>query len=154
MAIKPRISRPISMIGAANMNHPRLQRAVLRAGASPLRNQIGAIQDVTRQFTANDLNTRLKFAELGLQDMRHQDSLRFAYERLDLAKKQANFQDKIFKQGIHDQQQDLNRSMVLGAPTAGLSFLEGRRRAAMTAQLTKEKRELNELMKKYYRSKI
>lgn len=145
------INRPQALVGGAtNMNDPRLQRQVLAAGANPLRNQIGAIQNVTQQHVSRDIGTRLRFAELGIQDRSHQDRMQLATKRLALNEKQFKFGQKMFKQADKDRHQDLDRSMLLGLGTAGWSFLEGKRRANVMRKQTAERQELLTIMKKYY----
>ena len=138
---------------AINFKDSRFQDAMLRANANPLVNKIGAQEQVTAGFTGQQQGMLNAFRGLETQKRDFQSSMGLQRGRLNLSKKRLSFQKKSFKQNLHDKRQELTQSTLLGFGTAGLSFLEGRRRAQKTATLTKQKSELVEIMKKYYGSK-
>lgn len=122
----------MALVGPTNQRDPRFQEAMLRAGAGGPRNMIGLSKRITAAHTGREMSQRLAFAKLA------QNQRQFA-DRLGLARKQMKWQNKLFKQQLHDKRQDLNRTMGLGLLTAGFGFLEGRRRRQLTAADTADR---------------
>lgn len=115
----------MALVGAANRRDPRFQEALLRAGAGGPKNMIGASKAITSQHVGREMQTRLDLARLA------QNQREFT-NRLGLARNRMRFRHKMFKQGMKDARQDLNRTTMLGLATTGFGFLEGRRRKQLT----------------------
>lgn len=141
------ISRPNTMIGPTNQDDPRLQEALLREAAGGPKNLIGLSKRITAAHTGHDMGQRLAFARLAQNQRQFTD-------RLGLARKKLEWQNKLFKQQLHEQRQDLNRTMGLGLLTTGFGFLEGRRRKELTAQDNAERARFRKKMEAFYDSQM
>jgi hypothetical protein len=111
-------------IGPINFKDPRFQEAMLKAGAGGPRNQLGLAQGITDRFTTNQAQQLLSFQELANQ--------RRGFEaNLGLAERRLKFNNKAFKKGLSDRRRESNLATGTGLFTAGLGFLEGRRRSKL-----------------------
>lgn len=127
----------MALVGAMNRRDPRFQEALLRAGAGGPKNLIGASKQITAAHVGSEMENRLAFARLAQQQRQFTD-------RLGLSRQRLQWQNKLFKQQLHDRRQDMSRTMGLGLLTTGFGYLEGRRRKQLTAKDTAERKKWRE----------
>lgn len=135
---------------AINYRDPRYQRAMLKAGANPLANIPAAASSITGQFAAQQQGIQNKLSQLFTAKRGFESSMKLARGRQEIAEDKMDWQKKQFAQGLKDARQEMNRGIMLGLGTAGLSVLEGRRRAKLIEQDTALKRKLYEKLLKEY----
>ena len=110
----------MAIIGAINFKDPRFQRAQARVAATPGVNQRGLMSELTQNFTNQQVGQRLAFQRLATDQFGHDASLSLANRKLAWAQ-------KMHRQGIGDDRDDLRMQMVLGLGGAGLSGYLGKK---------------------------
>ena len=129
-----------------NFKDPRFQEALLRSGSDPRSTGIAARQGITGDFTANQMGQLVAFHNLDTNRRAFRNSMK-------LAKSRSAFQNRYFKQSLHDARQEARLTRGLGIVGAGMSFLEGRRRAELTRQDAAWKRAFNERLIRHMEEK-
>jgi len=97
-----------------------------RAKMSPL---LGKLAEI-------DLSRKLEFRRLGLQK-----------QQQDLANAGRDYYMKLAEDELETEEKNLPMSALIGLGSAGLSALEGRRRANETKELTEDRKETNKLLR-------
>jgi hypothetical protein len=124
-----------------NERDPRFQRERQRAAskASMRGGQLSRAAEgaVVGRHAANQMSRGLAFERLGLQSRMAQQRFDMAKTRIAQADKERGlrkddlkFRKDIFKDRMADRRSNLRWTIGLGLGTAGLSFMEGRRRSA------------------------
>lgn len=138
-----------------NANDPRYQREKQRVaakgamrGGTPV---FGAMENVSARHAAQQAQTRETFNRLGIESKLAEQRFGMAKERIKMADKERGlskdrlaFSKKMFGKEMDDRKSNLRWTIGLGLGTAGLGYMEGRRRANKLEEERKTRRGFEE----------
>lgn len=113
---------------AINYQDPRFQRRLLEAQAKKGTSAMVSTRKLTEEFAKQEQDVHMQFQKMGIRKYIADKELDLRHKSLMLDEKFLAANDKLFKQGMANKEDELFYGLVGGLGTSIFAALEGRRR--------------------------